>query len=113
MPFDSNTNGGGYGQNIAAGFYPTQMGPLITDGFYNLEVNSYTYYGVEPDYLNLGQWGHFTQIVWKSTLNVGCYTYDCTARGLQGVGSNVPPFFTVCNYAPLGESIQRLSYCGL
>lgn len=99
----STTDGGGYGQNIAAGFTSDLMGAMVTEGFYNSEVNSYTYYGAEPNLDTSDQWGHFTQIVWKSTTSVGCYTYDCTAQGLQKTDANIPPFFTVCNYAPAGK----------
>lgn len=44
-----------------------------------------------------------SQIVWSSTTQVGCATVDCTASGLSGVGSNVAPYFTVCNYSPPGN----------
>lgn len=86
------------------------MGSFITEGLYNPEINSYTYYGGEPDTATVGAWGHYTQVVWKSTTSVGCYTQDCSTApgGLQGTGANVPPYFTVCNYAPAGESIHRL-----
>jgi len=81
------------------------MGSIITDGFYNGEVNSYTYYGGEPDTSTLHAWGHFSQIVWKDTESVGCYTTDCSANGLGNIspGSGIRPFFTVCNYGPPGK----------
>lgn len=78
------------------------MGVLISDAFYNSEVNSYTYYGAEPDTSTSDQWGHFTQIVWKATTSVGCYTTDCTQSGLQNAPGTLP-FFTVCNYGPAGK----------
>jgi hypothetical protein len=49
------------------------------------------------------KWGHFSQIIWADTTDVGCATVDCTSQGLGNVGSNVPPFFTVCNYYPAGK----------
>lgn len=94
--------GGGYGQNIGAGFLSTAMGQFITEGLYNSEVNNYIYFGEEPDLSKLSLWGHFTQIVWKSSLTVGCYTNDCSATGLQNA-AGIPPYFTVCNYAPPGK----------
>lgn len=85
------------------------MGTFITEGLYNGEAPNYTpYYGTEPDLSTLNQWGHFTQIVWKSTASVGCYSADCTASGLSGVGGGVTPFFTVCNYAPPGTLFSSL-----
>lgn len=101
---DTVVNGGGYGQTLGAGYPSTMMGVFITEGLYNAEVNSYTYYGGEPDYTALGQYGDFSQIVWKATTQIGCYTADCSATGLQGA-PGVPPFFTVCNYAPAGNVI--------
>ncbi|KAK6373619.1 hypothetical protein LTS17_008111 [Exophiala oligosperma] len=107
----TNLNGGGYGQNIGAGYpgTPLGMGAFITEGLYNGEVNNYVYYGEEPDLSTLDQWGHFTQVVWKNTAAVGCYTADCSATGLQGVGPNVQPYFTVCNYAPPGNFIGQFA----
>lgn len=101
----STADGGGYGQNIGAGYLPVQMGYLISDGFYNGEVNSYTYYGNEPDYNTLESWGHFSQIVWVGTQRVGCYTNNCTDSGLGNVdpSTGIRPFFTVCNYGPPGK----------
>ncbi|KAK5447892.1 hypothetical protein LTS15_009391 [Exophiala xenobiotica] len=107
----TDLNGGGYGQNIGAGYpgTPLGMGSFVTEGLYNGEVNNYIYYGMEPDLNTLNEWGHFTQIVWKSTTAVGCYTADCSATGLQNVAGNVQPYFTVCNYAPPGNFIGQFT----
>ncbi|KAK5208968.1 hypothetical protein LTR47_004679 [Exophiala xenobiotica] len=107
----TDLNGGGYGQNIGAGYpgTPLGMGSFVTEGLYNGEVNNYIYYGMEPDLNTLNEWGHFTQIVWKSTTAVGCYTADCSATGLQNVGGNVQPYFTVCNYAPPGNFVGQFT----
>jgi hypothetical protein len=103
----TNINGGGYGQNIGAGYpaTPLGMGSFITEGLYNGEVNSYVYFGMEPDLSTFGEWGHFTQIVWKSSSSVGCYTADCSATGLVNAGPPIPPYFTVCNYEPAGNFV--------
>jgi len=84
------------------------MGAIITSGFYNGEVNFYTYYGGEPDTDTLHEWGHFSQIVWQATQRVGCYTTNCTASGLGNIepSSGIRPYFTVCNYGPPGKSID-------
>lgn len=97
--------GGGYGQNIGYGFRPVNMGQFITTGLYNSEVNSYTYFGGEPDLNTLHAWGHFSQIAWKGTASVGCYSYDCTATGVANTVGRILPYFTVCNYAPQGNII--------
>lgn len=96
---------GDYGQNIAAGINGAGIGSIISDLFYNGEVNWYNglYGQANPDMTNFEHWGHFSQIVWKATGSVACATADCSAKGLGGVGANVPPYFTVCNYHIYGN----------
>lgn len=101
--------GGGYGQNIAAGAPLQDISGVITDQFYNNEVKYYKgMYGTNnPDMSNFESWGHFSQVVWKDTREVGCYTIDCSGRkgglkGITGQYSNIAPLFTVCNYSPPG-----------
>lgn len=97
-------DGGGYGQNIAAGVEANNISAIITDLFYNGEVGWFdNLYGeAQPDMTNFENWGHFSQIVWKSTEKVGCATQYCP-DGLANVGSDVSPYFTVCNYGPPGK----------
>ncbi|KAK4937904.1 hypothetical protein LTR10_021545 [Elasticomyces elasticus] len=106
-----NVSGGGYGQNIGAGFSatPLGMGEMLTEFMYNDEMASYTYYGGEPNYNTLDDWGHFSQIVWKGSSSVGCYTANCTATGLQNSNAGVQPFFTVCNYSPAGNVVGEFA----
>lgn len=70
---------------------------------------------------NFGHWGHFSQVLWKDSKTVGCYTHTCTpsfdrllecksdgTSYLSGVkrgnnGDGIPAQFTVCNYYPLGN----------
>ncbi|KAK5739876.1 hypothetical protein LTR17_004972 [Elasticomyces elasticus] len=101
---DVEKNGGGYGQNIAAGVESNNISAIITDLFYNGEVGWYdNLYGqAQPDMTHFESWGHFSQIVWKSTTKVGCATQHCPG-GLANVGSDVSPYFTVCNYSPPGN----------
>lgn len=94
--------GGNYGQNIGAGSPDNEVDKMVTNNMYNDEMMFYPGYGVEPDMSNFEHWGHFSQIVWKSTTGVGCYTQYCPG-GLAGVASTVKPFFTVCNYAGVGK----------
>ncbi|KAI7490649.1 hypothetical protein KC357_g1994 [Hortaea werneckii] len=100
---NTEEDGGGYGQNIAAGITAENVSQVITDMFYNGEINLFAdQYGKEqPDMTNFEGWGHFTQLVWKATTHVGCYTQTCDT--LANVGSNVPPYFTVCNYKNAGN----------
>ncbi|KIX08956.1 uncharacterized protein Z518_00034 [Rhinocladiella mackenziei CBS 650.93] len=99
---DTSTGGGGYGQNIGAGAPPEDIPAMITNEMYNAEINFYPGYGGEPDMSNFEKWGHYSQIVWKSTTSVGCATQYCP-NGLANTGSDVSPYFTVCNYSPPGN----------
>lgn len=98
-------DGGGYGQNIAAGVEPSNISAIITDLFYNGEVSNYDglYGEANPSMALFEEWGHFTQIVWKGTTHFACATQDCTGQGLANVGGDVAPFFTVCNYKSPGK----------
>lgn len=112
---NTTANGGGYGQNIGAGYYPSQVPAMLTNGMYNGEINYYPGYVYpnngtgDPDMTNFSRWGHFSQIVWNSTTKVGCYTQYCPG-GLANTPSNVRPYFTVCNYSPPGKSQPRPSW---
>lgn len=99
---DTSAGGGGYGQNIGAGAPPEDIAAMITDQMYNGEINFYPGYGGEPDMSNFERWGHYSQIVWKSTTSVGCATLLCS-DGLTNTGASVRPYFTVCNYSPPGK----------
>ncbi|OCT52425.1 SCP-like extracellular protein [Cladophialophora carrionii] len=99
---DTSTGGGGYGQNIGAGAPPEDIPAMITNEMYNGEIGFYPGYGSEPDMSNFEKWGHYSQIVWKSTTGVGCATQYCP-NGLANTGGNVSPYFTVCNYSPPGN----------
>jgi hypothetical protein len=101
--------GGGYGQNIGAGAEPSDIPAMITNQMYNDEIGWYPGYGGEPSMNNFERWGHFSQIVWKSTTSVGCYTQYCPS-GLANTGGGVSPYFTVCNYSPPGKSDLSLTH---
>ena len=95
-------DGGGYGQNIGAGALPENVPALITNLMYNGEIELYPSYGNEPDTSNFEEWGHYSQIVWKETKEVGCATKKCDH--VENTGRGVKPYYTVCNYYPQGES---------
>ncbi|KAK3937603.1 putative scp-like extracellular protein [Diplogelasinospora grovesii] len=104
--------GGGYGQNIAmwassgdaqALGANTAMAQAATDMWYNGEVTKWPaadYGKPNPDFTNFEQWGHFSQLVWKSSQQVGCASQYCPPGTMApGMGS----WFTVCNYYPPGN----------
>ncbi|KAK2787523.1 hypothetical protein FQN51_003154 [Onygenales sp. PD_10] len=93
---DVSIGGESYGQNIGYGFGPDAVGKLLTNMMYNDEAELFSaFYGMsDPDMSQFKSWGHFTQMVWKSTKTVGCATYNC---------NNDINHFTVCNYGPPGN----------
>lgn len=117
---DRSPGGGGYGQNIAAGTEAGQIAKVLTGGFYNNEMMDYPKFGVDsPDMTNFEKWGHFSQMVWKGTQKVGCYTFTCSPAGAPPLDCNpatgqsylkntgcgnggMEAIFTVCNYSPAG-----------
>lgn len=75
-------SGGPYGENLAAGYVG---GAAPVDAWYD-EISDY-------DFSNPGfseQTGHFTQVVWKSTSQVGCYYVTCDNAWRQ---------YTICEYS--------------
>ncbi|KAI4121806.1 MAG: hypothetical protein LQ338_006168 [Usnochroma carphineum] len=125
--------GGGYGQNIAAGTEAGQIAKVLTGGFYNNEMMDYPKFGVDsPDMTNFEKWGHFSQMVWKGTQKVGCYTFTCSPAGAPPLDCNpatgqsylkntgcgnggMEAIFTVCNYSPAGnirDNYSNVGACG-
>jgi len=105
-----DVDGGGYGQNIAAGAPVNKISSVISNQFYNGEVNAFTHYGeATPADMdsNFHAYGHMTQVVWVGSTQVGCATVDCSSKGLANVGGNVPPIYHVCNYKPAGNFIGQ------
>ena len=100
----STIGGGGYGQNIGAGFTPAQVPAMIGNDMYNDEMPNYPLpYGLnDPDMSNFSEWGHFSQIVWEGTKEVGCATQYCP-NGVADVGFDTA-YLTVCNYYPPGNN---------
>lgn len=91
----------GYGQNIGAGYPPEGVPGMITNSMYNDEAPAYEgLYGQDnPNMSNFHVWGHFSQIAWRNTKEVGCATVKCDV--LQNASGMF--YFTVCNYAPPGN----------
>ncbi|KAK3331247.1 CAP domain-containing protein [Apodospora peruviana] len=108
---DLTPGGGGYGQNLA--MYGTTSDPEslgaskalamgVTGGWYNGEINKYpgsNYGNPNTDMSAFHEWGHYSQMVWKETQQVGCFTKYCPPGSMNDMGS----WFTVCNYYPPGN----------
>ncbi|KAJ5519756.1 Allergen V5/Tpx-1-related protein [Penicillium fimorum] len=93
---------GAYGQNIAYGYDKAQVGEkIISEMMYTNEAPNFAglYGQANPDMTNFASWGHFSQIVWKGTSQVGCATVSCD--DLKNIGGAHP--YTVCNYGSPGN----------
>lgn len=83
---------GPYGENLAIG-YPTPQAAV--DAWYD-EFKDYNY--AQGDFSEAT--GHFTQLVWKGSQQVGCAQKDCgPSRGS----------YVVCEYYPRGNIIGRFT----
>ncbi|KAI1379054.1 PR-1-like protein [Hypoxylon crocopeplum] len=109
---DMHQGDGGYGQNIASWGQNSGASKLgasgalkmsITDFWYNGEFHSFLpeYYGqATPNMTYFEKWGHYSQLLWKSTEEVGCASQYCESGTLW---SGMDGWFTVCNYGPEGN----------
>ncbi|PAV21161.1 PR-1 [Pyrrhoderma noxium] len=86
-------SGSKYGENLAAGSGDFSIPAAIK--LWADEASSY-----DPKH---PQYSHFTQVVWKSTKQVGCARATCNNL-FQGWG---PAQFYVCNYDPAGNVIGQ------
>ena len=80
-----------------------------SDGWYNGELKLFPAgdFGKDtPDMSNFSKWGHFSQLVWKGTKQVGCATHFCAAGTLSSLDS----WYTVCNYFPAGMCFLEMIY---
>ncbi len=79
--------GGKYGENLAAGTVGA-LDPSSTVGMWYDEIKLYKF----PNGGFSMQTGHFTQVVWRSTTQVGCGHVECKGNDIY-----------VCNYDPPGN----------
>jgi len=80
-------SGGRYGENLAAGSMGSLDGQSVTDMWYD-EIKQYSFASGGFSM----QTGHFTQVVWKETTQLGCAKTTC--RGMD---------IWVCEYDPPGN----------
>jgi len=89
------------GENLYA-FYTTASS-IAADTLANNAVQSWYSEVSKYDYTNPGfssSTGHFTQVVWKSTTQLGCGT----AKGTKRINSTLyNAFYVVCQYSPAGN----------
>jgi len=90
---------GDLGENLAAGtgiFKIPDAVKLWTD-----EVSSYDPNKPVPS--------HFTQVVWKSTTQLGCFVKICNNSNMFDLAKFGPTTFVVCEYSPPGNVIGQFS----
>lgn len=109
---DRGPGGGGYGQNLAmwGGTNAKGLGGSkaaaqgITNMWYNGELNKFpssSYGRGSPDMSNFEGWGHFSQLVWSGSTQVGCHTQYCAPGTMY---ASMGAWYTVCNYHPAGKA---------
>nr|WP_228530765.1 MULTISPECIES: CAP domain-containing protein [Myxococcaceae] len=100
-----NPNRGTRGENIAA-FTAAGQTPLIVVNLWAKEKSDYDY--ASNSCASGKQCGHYTQIVWRGTTQVGCASAKCTQNSpFQGFSTW---YFFVCDYAPPGNYVGERPY---
>ncbi|KAK4340107.1 hypothetical protein RND71_041569 [Anisodus tanguticus] len=85
-----------YGENLAMGY-----GEFSAVDAVNLWVGEKPNYDYASNSCKDGMCGHYTQVVWKNTLQVGCARLKC---------ANGEAWFVSCNYYPPGNYIGEKPY---
>nr|WOG36182.1 uncharacterized protein [Candida metapsilosis] len=73
-----------YGENLGVGYSSAQS-----------VVNAWYAEGKNYNYQSATTFDHFTQVVWKSTTQLGCAYKDCSAKGWG--------MYVICNYKEVGN----------
>jgi uncharacterized protein YkwD len=94
----SGHSGSGYGENLAWASYDMGISGVVAK-WYD-EESSYEY--ENPGFIS--GTGHFTQIIWKGTREIGCaYVAEC------GSGHSLRANTWVCQYDPPGNYLRQFS----
>ena len=96
-------SGGPFGENLfaAVGVVPTPQDV----------VNSWVSEVADYDYASnscSGVCGHYTQVVWRDSVSVGCAAMSCTQN--SPFGGSDPWINWVCNYDPPGNFVGERPY---
>lgn len=86
----SSRAGLNYGENLAYGTISATQGV-------DLWYDEIVYYDIADPASSIGtfeQYGHFTQVVWKSTSQLGCVVHECSAKGT---------IYLICEYHTEGN----------
>ncbi|KAG5526237.1 hypothetical protein RHGRI_032500 [Rhododendron griersonianum] len=86
-----HSGGGGYGENIAIGSGDFMTGAAAVDLWVEEKAN----YDYNSNSCVGGECGHYTQVVWKNSVRLGCARVQC----------NSGSWFITCNYDPPGNYV--------
>jgi hypothetical protein len=112
--YQHNAGRGNLGENIAAA-YPTGNTVDFAVGLWASEWVSYHYDTntcTPPPPPAPQTCGHYTQLVWRSTVNVGCAVATCSTGWPFGGTPPADPRwdFWVCDYEPPGNYVGQRPY---
>ncbi|KAL5560889.1 hypothetical protein UlMin_030639 [Ulmus minor] len=89
-------SGGPYGENLAA-----SSGGLTGTASVKLWVDEKQYYNYNSNSCASGRvCGHYTQVVWRKSVRLGCAQVRCNNGGT----------FVICNYDPPGNVVGQRPY---
>ncbi|KAF7126708.1 hypothetical protein RHSIM_Rhsim11G0148100 [Rhododendron simsii] len=88
--------GGKYGENITVGSGDFMTGAAAVDLWVGEKAN----YDYNSNSCIGGECGHYTQVVWKNSVRLGCARVQC----------NSGSWFITCNYDPQGNFIGERPY---
>lgn len=94
---------GPYGENIYASYGMAVTGASVVDSWVSEKANY--------DYANnscSGVCGHYTQVVWASSIRLGCALQVCSQNSPFGTGGNWD--LVVCEYDPPGNDLGQRPY---
>ena len=96
--------GGKYGENIYASGGQDVTAAAVVASWVG-EAKNYDY----TDNACSGECGHYTQVVWRKSVRLGCGVAKCTENSPFGAG--FPEWqFVVCNYDPPGNFVGERPY---
>ncbi|KAG0650267.1 putative pathogenesis-related [Hyphodiscus hymeniophilus] len=105
---DMSEGTGHYGQNIASQGSSSSDAWTLESALENAIISEW--YSEESLFTNLygqespsgtGDFLHFTQVVWKNSLEIGCAVQACPTA--NSIFPGMYTWFTVCNYYPQGN----------
>lgn len=104
-----NAGRGSLGENIAASAPPGNRDAASIVGLWASEWSGYNYATNGCSIPDPPGCGHYTQIVWRSTVNIGCALVTCSTGWPFG-GTPGSWDFWVCDYEPPGNWVGERPY---